>query len=55
MVLEGGDDLVALEAGLLAAARGLIEGTATEIPRDPDHADLERASLVARDVWKTVT
>ena len=32
--LEGGYDLVALEAGLLAATRGIVEGTALEIARD---------------------
>jgi acetoin utilization deacetylase AcuC-like enzyme len=54
MVLEGGYDLVALESGLLAATRGLVEGTAIEIARAPDHDDIERASRVAHDVWKTV-
>lgn len=54
MVLEGGYDLVALEAGLLAATRGLVEGTAIEIARNPDHDDIVRASRVARHRWKTV-
>ena len=54
MVLEGGYDLVALEAGLLSATRGMIEGTAVEIARDPDHDDIARASKAARDTWKIV-
>jgi acetoin utilization deacetylase AcuC-like enzyme len=54
LVLEGGYDLVALEAGLLAATRGIVEGTAVEIARDPDHEDIARASRAAHDVWKTV-
>jgi acetoin utilization deacetylase AcuC-like enzyme len=54
LALEGGYDLVALEAGLLAATRGLIEGTAVEIARDVDHEDLDRASRVAKQTWHDV-
>lgn len=54
LALEGGYDLVALEAGLLSATRGIIEGTAVEIERSVDHEDLTRASRVARDAWKGV-
>lgn len=54
MVLEGGYDLIALEAGLLAATRGIVEGTAIEIARNPDSEDVARASAVARDIWKSV-
>jgi acetoin utilization deacetylase AcuC-like enzyme len=54
LVLEGGYDLVALEAGLLAATRGLLEGTAVEIARDVDHEDLDRAARVAKEAWKNV-
>jgi len=54
LVLEGGYDLVALESGLLAATRGVCEGTALDIARAPDVEDLERASRVAREAWKTV-
>lgn len=53
LVLEGGYDLVALESGLLAATRGMVEGTAVEIARDPDSDDVARASDVARDTWRT--
>ena len=54
LVLEGGYDLVALESGLLAATRGMVEGTAVDIARDPDSEDVTRASLVAHEAWKTV-
>jgi acetoin utilization deacetylase AcuC-like enzyme len=54
LVLEGGYDLVALESGLLAATRGIVEGMAVDIARDPDSADVQRASQVAHDTWKTV-
>ncbi len=54
LVLEGGYDLVALEAGLLAATRGILEGTAVEIARDVDHEDLDRAVRVAKEAWKNV-
>jgi acetoin utilization deacetylase AcuC-like enzyme len=54
LVLEGGYDLVALESGLLAATRGIVEGVAAEIAREPDSDDVKRASQVARNRWKTV-
>jgi acetoin utilization deacetylase AcuC-like enzyme len=54
LVLEGGYDLVALEAGLLAATRGIVEGTAVDIPRDPDHDDIDRASRIAKHAWRSV-
>ncbi len=54
LALEGGYDLVALEAGLLAATRGIVEGTAVEIARDVDHEDIARASAVAKHTWRSV-
>ncbi|MDF2691686.1 MAG: Acetylspermidine deacetylase [Labilithrix sp.] len=54
LTLEGGYDLVALEAGLLAATRGIVEGTAVEIARDVDHEDIDRASRIARQTWHDV-
>jgi acetoin utilization deacetylase AcuC-like enzyme len=54
LALEGGYDLVALEAGLLAATRGIIEGTAVEIARDVDHEDLDRAMRAAKESWQNV-
>ena len=53
LVLEGGYDLVALESGLLAATRGMIEGTSVDIARDPDSDDIARAAKVAHEAWKT--
>jgi len=55
LVLEGGYDLVALEAGMLAATRGIVEGTAVEIARDVDHGDVSRACLVARETFRALT
>ena len=54
LVLEGGYDLVALESGLLAATRGLVEGTAVEIRRESDSEDVARARRVAHEAWRTV-
>lgn len=54
LALEGGYDLVALEAGLLSATRGMIESTAVEIARDVDHEDIAKASRVAKQAWKSV-
>jgi acetoin utilization deacetylase AcuC-like enzyme len=54
LILEGGYDLVALESGLLAATRGIVEGTSVDIARDPDSPDVARASRVAHEAWKTV-
>jgi acetoin utilization deacetylase AcuC-like enzyme len=53
MILEGGYDLVALEQGLLAATRGMIESAAVEIARNLDHEDVERAVSAAKESWKT--
>ncbi len=53
LVLEGGYDLVALESGLLAATRGMVEGTSVDIARDPDSDDIARAAKVAHEAWKT--
>ena len=46
LVLEGGYDLVALESGLLAATKGIVEGSATDIPR-ADSDDVALASRIA--------
>lgn len=52
LTLEGGYDLVALEAGLLAATRGITEQSAMEIARDVDHEDIARAAKTAQKAWK---
>lgn len=54
LALEGGYDLVALEAGLLSATRGMIDGTAVDIARDVDNEDIDRASRLAKQTWKNV-
>jgi acetoin utilization deacetylase AcuC-like enzyme len=55
MVLEGGYDLVALEACLARAIDGLLPGRfAAEPPRTPDHPDVTRAARAARDAWPEV-
>lgn len=54
LALEGGYDLIALEAGLLSATKGIIEGTAVEIARDVDAEDIDRATRVAKQAWKSV-
>jgi acetoin utilization deacetylase AcuC-like enzyme len=51
LVLEGGYDLVALEAGLAAATKAMIEGTAIDIARDVDHGDVARAAAVTEQAW----
>ncbi len=53
LVLEGGYDLVALEAGLLAATKGIVEASAPEIARDPDSDDVGRAAAVAKTTFKS--
>jgi len=53
LVLEGGYDLVALEAGLLSATRGMVERAAVEIARDVDHEDIARATAAAKETWRT--
>jgi acetoin utilization deacetylase AcuC-like enzyme len=57
LVLEGGYDLVALEAGLERAIEGIagipsIAAPGAELPRDPDNADVARARRAASRAWK---
>jgi acetoin utilization deacetylase AcuC-like enzyme len=51
MVLEGGYDLVALEAGVTSAIDGLVNGHAEEVASNPDHADVAEAADAARQTW----
>jgi acetoin utilization deacetylase AcuC-like enzyme len=51
LVLEGGYDLVALEAGLASAIRGLMGGGAAEIARDVDNVEVARAAKVTQSSW----
>jgi len=53
LVLEGGYDLVALEAGLGDAMAAALEGRTFEVPSDPESPDIERAVREARAHWKT--
>jgi acetoin utilization deacetylase AcuC-like enzyme len=54
MVLEGGYDLVALEAGLVQAIDGMARPglSAPEIAREPDSADVARGRRAAMRAWK---
>jgi acetoin utilization deacetylase AcuC-like enzyme len=52
LVLEGGYDLVALEAGLASAIRGLVVGEADDIPRDVDDVEVCRAARMTEKLWK---
>jgi acetoin utilization deacetylase AcuC-like enzyme len=54
LVLEGGYDLVALEAGLGCAIAGMVSGNATELPRAPDDEGVERAAGWAKKAWPVV-
>ncbi len=55
LVLEGGYDLVSLEAGLTSAIRGMLEGRADEIPPlAKGDEDVGRAARVAQKAWRDV-
>ncbi|WP_394831873.1 histone deacetylase [Pendulispora rubella] len=54
LVLEGGYDLVAVEAGLAAAIDGVVRGDKVDIPRAPDAIDIARAAETLREDWPTV-
>jgi acetoin utilization deacetylase AcuC-like enzyme len=53
LVLEGGYDLVGLEAGLASAIGGVVRGEAEEIAHSTaTPEDVARAAMVARRTWK---
>jgi acetoin utilization deacetylase AcuC-like enzyme len=54
LVLEGGYDLVALEAGLAASMEGMICRRATELARAPDDEGVERSARWANKAWTSV-
>ena len=54
VVLEGGYDLVSIEAGLGATIAGTMRGDAVEIARDPDAEDVARAAAAAEKIWSSV-
>jgi acetoin utilization deacetylase AcuC-like enzyme len=55
LVLEGGYDLVALEAGLKSAIDGMLSDRAAEPDRAPDDEDVARAARAAQKAWSAVT
>ncbi len=55
LVLEGGYDLVALEAGLRSAVDGMLSGRADDIGGEPDDdAGIARATEWAKKAWASV-
>jgi acetoin utilization deacetylase AcuC-like enzyme len=54
LVLEGGYDLVALEAGLRSAIEGMARGEARELPRASDDDSVERAARSAQKAWAVI-
>jgi acetoin utilization deacetylase AcuC-like enzyme len=55
LLLEGGYDLVALEAGLASAVRGMVLREAGEIAAPVQGDDVERAAEEAKGVWREVS
>ncbi|HZU83345.1 MAG TPA: histone deacetylase [Polyangiaceae bacterium] len=55
LVLEGGYDLVALQAGLESAIAGMTGAPVADPGRAPDDESVERAAAWARKKWTTVT
>jgi acetoin utilization deacetylase AcuC-like enzyme len=55
LVLEGGYDLVALEAGMRAAIEGMVLGRCAELPRMPDDPGVARAEQWAKRAWRAVS
>jgi acetoin utilization deacetylase AcuC-like enzyme len=55
LVLEGGYDLVALDAGLGSAIRGMLDSRAEEIGTEAaDDEDVARAARIAQRAWRDV-
>jgi acetoin utilization deacetylase AcuC-like enzyme len=54
LVLEGGYDLVSLEAGVASAIRGMVEDVAVEPDRAPDDEAVQRAARAAQKAWAGV-
>ncbi len=55
LVLEGGYDLVALEAGVASAVRGMLGGATAELARSDDDEGVGRAADWARKAWRSVS
>jgi acetoin utilization deacetylase AcuC-like enzyme len=54
LVLEGGYDLVSLEAGIKASVEGMVLARAPELGRSPDDEGVERAARAAQRVWSSI-
>jgi acetoin utilization deacetylase AcuC-like enzyme len=54
LVLEGGYDLVALEAGLTSSIRGVVGGETATMVAARDGAEVDRAARAAGRVWTEV-
>jgi acetoin utilization deacetylase AcuC-like enzyme len=54
LVLEGGYDLVALEAGLRSAIDGMLSLHADDLRGNPDDEGIARAAEWAKKAWKSV-
>jgi acetoin utilization deacetylase AcuC-like enzyme len=55
LVLEGGYDLVSLEAGIRSSVEGMVLGRAPELGRSPDDEGVERAVRAARKSWSSIS
>jgi len=55
LVLEGGYDLVALEAGMRSAIEGMLSGRSADLPRGQDDPGVARAEQWARKAWAAVS
>jgi len=54
LVLEGGYDLVALEAGLTSAIDGMIYGAAPDLTPGDDDGEVARAAAWAKKAWPKI-
>jgi acetoin utilization deacetylase AcuC-like enzyme len=54
LVLEGGYDLVSLEAGIRSSIEGMVLDRAAELGRAPDDVGVSRAAGMAKKSWSSV-
>ena len=55
LVLEGGYDLVALEAGMRSSIEGMLSGRSADLPHGQDDPGVARAEQWAKKTWAAVT
>jgi len=55
LVLEGGYDLVAVEAGMRSAIEGMVTGRAGDLPHGEDDPGVARAEEWAKKAWAAVS